>query len=310
MKSLAFAVIALTAACGDDGATETPDAPTTQSDAPDPDASIDAAPPVCVTDAYPISFTPTAAETTAIEAAAEAFTTDTGARVMLDELDLAVTGIEGPVPLTIDGTIANECDRAAAAVAALFTARAALFRMPDGMAVRLCTHDDLLDREIVRISGGTYFDGRELAGGVNDLAVHVDLDDATMTFYTGGYTPLLDRTAPATCETDLARTVIGKPLEYTKFAACQPMGGGSIAIDEVDTRTVGEPGVFIDDAGNAHLVRTVEVLLDAERVTPEQINSDLYCCSGETTAGCVGNFVIVDELTGEVLRQLPRCHTC
>ncbi len=310
MKSLAFAVIALTAACGDDGATETPDAPVSQSDATQADASIDAAPPVCVTDSYPVNFTPTAAEQTAIEGAADAFFTDTGARVSLDELNLAVTSIEGPVPLTIDGTIASECDRAAAAVQALFTARASLFRMPDGMAVRQCTHDDLLDREIVRISGGTYFDGREIVGGVNDLAVHVDLDDATMTFYTAGYTPALDRTAPATCETDLARTVIGKPLEYTKFSACQPMGGGSIAIDEVDTRTVGEPAVYIDEAGNAHLVRTVEVLLEAERVTPEQINSDLFCCTGETTEGCVGNIVVVDELTGEVLRQIPRCHTC
>lgn len=310
MKSLAFAVLALTAACGDDGATEPPDAPVTQRDAPEQDASIDAALPVCITDSYPINFTPTAAEKTAVEVAANTFSTDTAARVTLDELSLAVTSIEGPVPLTIDGTIANECDRAAAAVQALFTARAQLFRMPAGMAVRQCSHDDLLDREIVRISGGTYFDGREIIGGVNDLAVHVDLDDAAMTFYTAGYTPAVERTAPATCETDLARTVVGKPLEYTKFSACQPMGGGSISIDELDTRTVGEPGIYIDEEGNAHLVRSVEVLLDADRVTPEQVNSDLFCCSGPTTEGCVGNFVVVDELTGEVLRQIPRCHTC
>jgi hypothetical protein len=310
MKSLALTVIALTAACGDDGATETPDAPVTSIDAAELDASIDAAPPVCVTDNYPISFTPTAAEKTAVEAAADTFFTDTAARVTLDELTLAVVSIEGAVPLTIDGTIANECDRAAAAVQGLFTARASLFRMPEGMAVRQCSHDDLLDREIVRISGGTYFDDRAIVGGVNDLVMHVDLDDSTMAFYAGGYTPALERTAPATCETDLARTVVGEPLEYTKFSACQPMGAGEIAIDELDTRTVGDPALYIDEAGNAHLVRTVEVLLDADRVTPEQINSDLYCCTGPTPEGCVGNFVVVDELTGEVLRQIPRCHTC
>jgi hypothetical protein len=31
-------------------------------------------------------------------------------------------------------------------------------------------------------------------------------------------------------------------------------------------------------------------------------------CGG--TTGCVGKILIVDEVTSEILAQIPRCHTC
>ena len=89
------------------------------------------------------------------------------------------------------------------------------------------------------------------------------------------------------------------------------MGGpGSVAITTGDTRTAGDSALYVDAAGLVHVARQVEVLLAAGHVGTSEIESDLFCCSGSTLDGCVGNFVIVDEITLEVLAELPRCITC
>ena len=131
-------------------------------------------------------------------------------------------------------------------------------------------------------------------------------------FFAAGYLPVRDRVVAPTCldEGQVEAVVIGEPLEYQQFAACQPGDAGEVEIVSDDTRAAAAPAVFLDGAGGLHQVRVVEVLMAAGRVQAEQINSTLYCCSGETLDGCVGNFLIVDERTGEVLQQAPRCHTC
>lgn len=280
------------------------DAPIAQ-DAPESDAGM------CTLTGYPITYAATPTERIGVEAAAAAFIVATGASVELNPSTLAVTGMRsGTIPIVLDGTIADPCERAFQALRAFFAANDAMMHVPADVSMRVCSYDDISNSEIVRLHGGTYA-GRPIIGNhANDFLAHVSRT-GTLRLFNASYTPNYERPSFTPClpPGGLSNAVVGENLTYQRFSACVPGGGGSIAIDSSDTRNVGEPKLFITDSGTAHYVREVEVLLAASRVTPELVNSDLFCCTGDV-GGCVGNILIVDEITGDVLTQYPRCHTC
>ena len=172
-----------------------------------------------------------------------------------------------------------------------------------------CNHDDLTNREIVRLRAPMY-GGLPIYWPVQDALVHVDAANEIVflagNFLAAGHAPragCLDATA-------LAARIPGSPLEYEKFAACTPRGPGSYAIAADDEIEVGEEGVYQDGDGGLHRVRAFDVYLKAEHVNSEITNSDAYCCSGAGVDHCVGKRLFLDALTGEVLAQEPHCHTC
>lgn len=278
-------------------------------DAGTEDAGADAG--RCMRDPYPVSYAPTRAERDGIMAAAAAFTDVTGSTPTFDDATGAVTGFDPyPIPLTYDDSIADPCARAFAALNTFFEANAVWMHVPTGMTVRVCNYDSVIDAEIVRLEGGTY-GGRPLIGLRNDLLAHVTRS-GNLRFFAGNYLPAYERTTPEACldMDQVGDSVIGAPLEYQRFSGCVLGAPGSIEIDDRDTRNVSEPKLWVDEAGNAHVVREVEVLLASDRVSGDTINSDLFCCSDGGTTGCVGKILVVDEVTGEVLAQIPRCRTC
>lgn len=302
---LGLALSTLLVACGDGQPAGDDGTDVVVSDA----AAADAA-PACDPGVYPLSMVPTAAERAAQAEAVTAFEAATGATVELDPLG-AVTGISGgTVAVVLDPALDEGCPRALAALADWFAANATMFVLPADLTARACSYDDLTDAEIIRLSGGTY-DGRALIASPNDLLVHVKRTGA-VTFWAGGYVPARVRPQPTACFAgdQLEAAVVGASLAYQEFAACVLGDTGAIDVAVDDDRLAGAPAAYVDDGGALHLAREVEVSLDPARITDHEINSDLFCCSGKTLDGCVGAILVVDELTGAVLAQLPRCHTC
>lgn len=307
----ALAPLLLVVACGGDPSAATDAVPVADA-APPPH---DGAPPdarTCASATYPIDYADTDAERTAHAAAVQAFELATGASVTVEAgAVMSVAAGAAPIPLVLDGAIAEPCARAEAGLRAFLLEHAAMFRLPADLALRTCFYDDLTDSEIVRLEGGTYLSGRPMAGAPGDLVAHVRRTGA-LGFFAAGYVPVRDRAAvePCLAPADLEAAVIGQPLTYQQFEACVPGDEGEVEIAAADTRRAGAPAVWLDDAGGLHQVRVVEVLMAADRVEDEQIGSTLFCCAEASLDGCVGNDLVVDERTGEVLRQEPRCHTC
>ena len=300
---------------GDDAGTDAasrPDAvsPDVGTDASLPDAWEDDAAVVCDRPGYPVDSTATRSERTAVADAAAAFTLDTGVTVTFNDVTAAVTAFSGPIPVTLDTGIADPCDRALAAVQQFFAAHQDFMRIPTDMTMRACHYDDITDAEVVRIHGGTY-DGRTIIGAPNDLVVHVGRV-GTIRYFGGDYLPVTQRLFPEPCfdTNSLVSSVVGDPLEYSTFAACRLTGAGSIPIVSADTRIGSRPSLYVDATGGVHVAREVQVYMLASRVTDEQINSDLFCCLPGTLDDCVGKTLIVDEVTQEILQQIPNCITC
>lgn len=281
-------------------------------DGSDPDGSADAdAGALCSLTGYPIPYRPSASESAAIEGAITAFeSANQGVTVTLDEVTHAVAAIDGEPPIALDANVADPCQRAVAGLQKFIADNLAMIRTPEGMTLKTCAYDDLTDSEIIRLQGGTYF-GRPMLSSATEILAHVKRD-GHLRYWASTYEPVLERPAAVPCLSadQAAASVVGDSLEYTKFASCRPDGTGSIGIVAADTRRPLEQGVFVDEQGSLHFVRVVETLLDADRVTSEEGNSDLYCCAEATLEGCVGKLLIVDELDGAILRQVPRCHTC
>lgn len=315
MRALVSSLLVLAACGGGHSADDADDAPAIDgpsvADAGTADAgAVDAR--VCAPATYPIPYLDTDDERAALTAAVADFESATGASVTLEAgAVVSITAGAAPIPLALDDGIADPCARAEAGLRAFLIEHAAMFRLPTDLALRTCFYDDLTDSEIVRLEGGTYLDGRPMAGAPGDLVAHVRRAGA-LGFFAAGYVPVRDRVAIDVClePAALEAAVIGQPLTYQQFEACVPGDQGAVAIAEADTRIAGEPRVLLDDGGALHQVRVVEVLMAAARVGDEQIGSTLFCCAEASLDGCVGNYLIVDERTGEVLRQEPRCHTC
>lgn len=273
------------------------------------DAGNDAA-PTCDRPSYPATSMATREERTAVDDAVAAFTASTGVTVDLDPSTAAVTGFSAPFPVTLDPTISDACMRALSAVQVFLTDNAAMMRVPPDMTMRACHYDDVLDMEVVRLHGGTYA-GRRLIGVDNDLVVHVTRS-GTIRYWAGNYLPVAARLIPQPCYDGPAieSSVVGDSLHFTHFVACVPGSTGTKVIAAIDTRTAGDSALYLDSAGFVHVARQVEVLLDASRVGTSEIESDLFCCPDASLDGCVGDYLIVDEITLEVLDELHRCVTC
>lgn len=271
IRLASLCAIVLAAACGDNGGT--PDAPVTTPDAP---ASADAA--VCETAGYPETILPLSVDLVA------------------------------PTALTLDGT-GPLCDQLLRAITDPVGRPPELAQLDAAGATATCMHDDVLDREIVRVQLPDYA-GLPLYAPVQDLLVHVDQAHVVQ-FLHGDFLPAGHAVAAACLDGAGAAAVLpGAAMTYGRFAACTPQGDGTYAIAADDELAPGDEGYFVDEDGGLRRVRAVELYLLADHVTTEIINSDAFCCDPGTLDHCVGFTMIVDALTGEILAEQPRCHIC
>lgn len=184
-----------------------------------------------------------------------------------------------------------------------------LAQLDTGGVTGTCSHDDLLNREIVRLRAPMY-GGLPVYSPVQDALVHVDATNQVVflhgDFLPAGHAPVAGCLSGPTLQARLA----GRPLDYQKFAACVPRGPGSYAIAADDViEDLGE-GFYLDGDGGLRRVRAFDVYLTPAHVNPEVTNSDAFCCSGPTVDHCVGKRLFLDALTGETIGQAPHCHTC
>lgn len=211
-------------------------------------------------------------------------------------------------PLTLDGS-GERCDQIGRALtAADTTLRPPELAQLDAVgATWSCTHDDLLDREIVRLRAPLYA-GKPLYHPIQDALVHVSATNAVV-FLHGDFLPA-GAAVRAGCLSgeEIVASTPGRPLTYKKFAQCVPDGSGSYAIASSDTIEIVDEGYYLD-AGKLRRVRAIDAFLAAANVTPETTNSDLYCCT-DSLDHCVGKRLFIDALTGELIANEPRCHAC
>jgi hypothetical protein len=259
------------AACGDDAGHTTIDAPT----AIDAAVPIDA--PVCDLTGYPPA-------------------------VRAVSVDLT-----SPTTLALDGT-GTRCEQIVRALLGP-NRPPELAQLDTGGVTNTCTHDDVTNREIVRLRAPLYA-GLPVYSPVQDALVHVDAANAVV-FLHGDFLPA--GMAPASgCLDDaiVGGSVPGRAMGYERFAACTPQGDGQYTIAGDDEIEVGAEGVYLDLAGTLHRARAVDVYLLSAHVDSMVGNSDAYCCSGATMDHCVGQRLFIDTYTGATLGQEPHCHIC
>jgi hypothetical protein len=209
--------------------------------------------------------------------------------------------------LTLDGA-GTRCEQIVRAL--LSPGRPAELMQLDTVGVTgTCTHDDLLDREIVRLRAPLYA-GVPVFTPVQDALVHVDAAN-TVVFLHGDFLPA-GHAPPAGCldGPTLAARVPGRSLDYQRFMSCEPGGPGAYTVAPDDVIEPGPEGVYLDGDGELRRVRAVEVYLLPAHASPEVINSDAFCCSGPTLDRCVGKRLFLDAVTGDVVGQAARCITC
>ncbi|MBK7078852.1 MAG: hypothetical protein IPH44_41970 [Myxococcales bacterium] len=259
----------LVVACGD-STTASPDAPAAI------DAAIDA--PVCEATGYPMPI--------------RATSVDLGA----------------PTHLTLDGQGAR-CEQIGRALLGATGRPVELAQLDAAGATVSCTHDDVLNREIVRVRAPSY-GGLPLFGPVQDALVHVDATD-TIVFLHADYLPVGATVAAACLDAPtVGAGVPGAAMSYQRFNLCVPGPTESYTIASDDVIEVGAEGFLVDGAGDLRRVRAVDVYLAPAHVTTAITNSDAFCCSGATTDHCIGQRLFVDVITGDVISQAPHCHTC
>jgi hypothetical protein len=209
--------------------------------------------------------------------------------------------------LTLDGT-GTRCEQIVRALLGP-TRPPELGQLDTGGVTGTCSHDDLLDREIVRLRAPLYA-GVPVYAPVQDALVHVDAADAVV-FLHGDFLPA-GSAPPAGCLTAaiVEASVPGRPMGYQRFNACVPGNPGEYTIAADDEVEVLDEGVYLDADNNLHRARAVDVYLLSGHVDSEVGNSDAYCCSGPTMDHCVGQRLFIDTLTGELLGQAPHCHIC
>lgn len=269
--ALSALVITAAAACGGDDTSSTPIDATALHDAP-----LDAA--ACVLGDYP------------------------------QPIRSASFDLGAPFALTLDGTGAR-CEQIGRALLGATGRPPELAQLDADGATVTCSHDDVLNREIVRIRAPRY-GGLPLFGPVQDALVHVDATD-TIVFLHADYLPVGATVADACLGAPaIAAGVPGEMLTYQRFSACVPGPAGAYTIAADDVIEVLEEGFLVDSEGLLRRVFSVDVYLTPGHVTPEIGNSDAFCCSGPTTDHCVGQRLFIDALTDAVVGQEPHCHTC
>jgi hypothetical protein len=173
-----------------------------------------------------------------------------------------------------------------------------------------CTHDDVLDREIVRLRQADYM-GEPLFAPAQDVLAHVSADDAVVYLH-GDFLATGGPGANAACLDDgqVTSSVPGTSMTYAKFDQCTYIGDGAYSLASDDVVDLADEGYFLDDSGALHRVRAVDVYLLPAHLTDELIHSDAYCCGGETVDHCVGKRLFIDVVTGELISEQQHCITC
>ncbi|MBK9035311.1 MAG: hypothetical protein IPL61_29335 [Myxococcales bacterium] len=241
-----------------------------------------------------------------VDAAPDAAACDTTGYPMM--IRAVSVDLGAPTTLALDGT-GPRCEQIGRALLAPTGRPPELAQLDGGGATVTCTHDDVLDREIVRVRAPRY-GGLPLFAPVQDALVHVDATDAVV-FLHADYLPAGATVADACLDAPaVAAEIPGAPMGYERFSACTPQGPGTYTIAADDVIEVGDEGYLVDEAGGLRRVRAVDVYLLPAHATPEVINSDAFCCSGPTTEHCVGQRLFVDVLTGALIGQESHCHTC
>lgn len=244
-------------------------------DAQAPDAALDA--PACALDRYPETV-----RVLSVDLQEETQLTLDGQGTRCEQIQRAVIGVHRPAELH-DADVAG--------------------------ATTTCSHDDVTNREIVRIRMGEY-GGLPIYWPVQDALLHVDASNKVV-FLHGDFLPAGHAPVEGCMSGEgLAAQVPGRPLEYEKFALCVPRGPGSYTIANGDVIEVGDEGIYQDENGGLRRVRAIDVYVAPANLTSEVRNSDAYCCSGQTEEHCVGKTLYLDALTGETVGQAPHCHTC
>jgi hypothetical protein len=181
-----------------------------------------------------------------------------------------------------------------------------------------CTFDDVLQRDIVRLRAPQY-GGLPLYGNiVQDVLVHVGHPmanvigmPATVVYLHGDFLPAGAMTNMACLASgDVAASTPGRPMTYAKFNACTYQGDGSYTIAGDDVIEVADEGYMVDADGNLRRVRAVDVYLLPAHANPEVTNSDAFCCSDATLDHCIGQRLLIDVVTGELVGETQHCHTC
>lgn len=277
---VASAIAALASACGDDGGSSRPDA-ATDAVAPPTDAAIDAAvdAAACVRPDYPMVVRPTTVDTTT------------------------------PEPITLSGT-GTRCEQIIAALLGPAAGRPrGLAAMDVTGATATCEHDDVTNREIVRVRAPSYL-GEPLFWPVQDALVHVDSRNQ-LVFQRADFLPL-GAAAVTGClsEGEVTAVAADEDLTYLRFAACAPQGPGTYPMAAGDPVVAGAEGYYLDEDQRLHRVRAVDAYVAPGHVTSELINSDLYCCASASLESCVGQRLFIDVITGLVIGRATHCHTC
>lgn len=272
-------VLALAAACGDDSTpsphTPTPDAPVVTVDAAPADARI------CETDGYPRA-------------------------IRMLSVDL-----EAPRTLTLDGT-GTRCEQIVRALTDPDPTQrpAELAQLDVDGVTSTCTRDVELDREVVRLYAPN-LGGLPLFAPLQEVIVHVGAP-AEIVYLHGDFFPAGDPAIAPACldEGQIAGSIPGREVTYSRYQACTFQGDGTYTFAADDVIDVGDEGYIVDAESRLRRVRAVDAYLRAANLTDDTINSDLYCCSGQSQERCVGRRLFVDALTGELVSTAPHCHTC
>lgn len=267
------------AACGDDSSTVEPGEPDAGQPQPDADPPEE---PVCDASSYPQAVRPVS------------------------------ISLGDPIALELDGNGAR-CDQIVRALTNPDPTKRPepLAELDAEGATWTCNHDDVLDREIVRMRFPKYA-GLPLYAPAQEVLVHVSADPAMIVFMLGDYLAAGSASAPAACfdGDEIAATIPGRTLEYTQFALCRPQGKGSYEVAANDEVEAGEEGYLVDDDGNLRRVRVIDVYLHPDNVTDDAINSNLFCCTGPSLEHCVGQRLYMDSITGEFVIAGAHCRVC
>lgn len=180
-----------------------------------------------------------------------------------------------------------------------------------------CTHDDTLNRDIIRLQAPLY-GGKPLYGVVQDVLVHVGHPNTalpgptTVVYLHGDFLAAGATVANAPCLGDAAvpGALVGHALTFAKFDHCIYQGDGSYALAADDVFQLADDGYYVDAQSQLHRARAVDAYLLPAHLTAETTNSDLFCCTGMTYDNCVGDRVFIDEITGAVLGQTQHCQAC
>jgi hypothetical protein len=224
------------------------------------------------------------------------------------EVPVLTIALQASYQLTLDGQ-GTRCEQLVRALVDPRQRPPELAPLDTVGATTRCIHDGLLNRDIVDLSLPLYA-GRPLVPVVQSVVAHVDANNQVVVLNGSLLTP---GRAPGNSGRDTAAiraSVPGRGMTYGRFESCQYLGQATYSIAGDDQIEVGDDSYFLDGDSRLHRVRPVDVYLIAGHLTTEIINSDSFCCVTESLEHCIGQKLIIDVVTGELLGELQHCITC